>query len=127
MFNKAKEIVKEDACMKFYDETKPLYIETDAHGVGLGAALLQTRCNTNFHRDNIIGNSILMPTAFSSKSLTEAGKRYSNIEREALGILYGPEKSHHYCFVREVSIITDHKPLTAIFKKNAATLSHRLK
>ena len=23
-------------CMKFYDDTKPLYLETDASGVGLG-------------------------------------------------------------------------------------------
>ena len=26
MFGKAKAVIKEDACMKFYDETKPLYI-----------------------------------------------------------------------------------------------------
>ena len=30
MTDKAKAIINEDACMKFYDETKPLYIETDA-------------------------------------------------------------------------------------------------
>ena len=34
MFDKAKAIMKEDACMNFYDETKPLYIETDASEVG---------------------------------------------------------------------------------------------
>ena len=39
-------------------------------------------------------------------NLTRAEKRYSNIEREALGILYVLEKFHHYCFAREVS--TDH-------------------
>ena len=32
IFDKAKAIIKEDAHMKFYDETKALYIETDASG-----------------------------------------------------------------------------------------------
>ena len=36
-------------------------------------------------------------------------KRYSNIERAPLGILYRLQTFHHYCFIREVSIITDHK------------------
>ena len=36
------------------------------------------------------------------------------------------QKFHHYCFTREVSIITDHKPLVAIFKKDVATLLQRL-
>ena len=31
--------------MKFYDDTKPLYLETDASGIGLEAALLQLRDN----------------------------------------------------------------------------------
>ena len=53
MFNKAKPMIKEEACMKFYDETKPLYIETDVSRGGLGAALLQTRSNTNSHRDEV--------------------------------------------------------------------------
>ena len=89
--------------------------------VGLGAALLQTRKNTSHHRDEALDNSILRPIAFTSKSPTEAEKRYSNIEREALGILHGLEKFHHYCFERDLSIITDHKPLIAIFIKDIAT------
>ena len=43
MFEEGKAMIKEDTCMKFYDETKLLYTETDAFLVGLGAALLQTR------------------------------------------------------------------------------------
>ena len=70
LFNKAKSIIKEDACMKLYDETKPLYIETDASEVGLDAALLQTRSNTSFPRNKVPHNSILRPIAFASKSLT---------------------------------------------------------
>ena len=60
---------------------------------------------------------------FTCKSLTGAESRYSNIEHEALGIIHGLEKFHHYCFGRNVIIFTDHKPLIAIFKKDVATLS----
>ena len=126
MFNKVKAIIKEDAYMTFCDETELLNRETDASGAGLGAALLQTRSNTCYPRDKAPDNSILTPSAFYSKVLTSAEKRYSNIDSEALGILYGPEIFHHYCFVREVSIIMDHKLLVNIFKKDTATLSQRL-
>ena len=33
LYNRAKEIVKKDACMKFYDVARPLYLETDVSGV----------------------------------------------------------------------------------------------
>ena len=71
-------------------------------------------------------NSKLRPIVFAGKSLSSTEKRYSNIEREALGILHVLKKFHHYCFAREVSIITDYKPLVAVLKKDVATLSQRL-
>ena len=112
--------------MKFYDGTKPLYLETDASGVGLGVALLQMHKGTACQKDVACNNTILCPIAFASKSLTDTEHRYSNIEREALGILHGLKKCHHYCFAREVLVITNHKPLVAIFKKDAATLSQHI-
>ena len=69
-FEEANTFIKEDACMKFYDETKPFYIETNASEIGLGAVLLQTRDNMSSHRDEAPDNSILRPTAIGSKSLT---------------------------------------------------------
>ena len=68
--------------MKFYDETKPLYIETDTSAVGLGAALLQTRSNTNCHRDKALHNSTIGSIAFASQSLPKAGKRYSILQEK---------------------------------------------
>ena len=65
IFNKAKSITKEGACMKFYDETKPLHIDTDVSGHGL----LQTRGGTSFPRDGAPDNSILISLAFVSKNL----------------------------------------------------------
>ena len=59
--------------MKFYDDTKPLYIEVDACGVGLGeAALLKTRSGISCPRDEAPDNSILSPIAFVRKSLASA-------------------------------------------------------
>ena len=92
MFNKAKAIIKGDTCMKFYDDTKPLYIEPDASQVGQGAALLQTGNNTTCPKNEAPDNSIPRHIAFTSQSLTRASKRYSNIEGEALAILYGLDK-----------------------------------
>ena len=30
--------------------------------------------------------------------------------------MHGLEESHHYCFICRVSVITDHKPLVAIYR-----------
>ena len=95
LFDKAKSLIKAEMCMKFYDDTKLLYLKTDVSGVGLGAALLQLRDNISCHEDTAPTNSALCPITFVSKVLTGAEQRYSNIKREALGILYGLEKFHH--------------------------------
>ena len=42
LFGKAKLIITEDMCMKFYNETQLLCLETDVSGIRLGAELLQT-------------------------------------------------------------------------------------
>ena len=90
--------------------------------VGLGAALLQLCDNTVCQKGVAPDNITVCPIAFASKSLTGAEQRYSNIECEVLGILHGLEKFHHYCFGQEVLVITDHKPLVAMFKRDVATL-----
>ena len=95
--------------MKFYDDTKPLYLKTDASRLGLHAAILQTWEGTTYQKDMVPDFTILDPIAFASKSLMNAEHRCSNIESEALGILHRLKKFHHYCFTREVYVITDHK------------------
>ena len=79
--------------MKFYNETKPFYIETDASRIGLDATLLQTRDCMTCSKDVAPDNTILRPVASASKSLTSAEQRYSNIKREVLGILHGLKKN----------------------------------
>ena len=77
LFNKAKLLIKSDMCMRFYDDTKPLYLETDASRVGLGAALPQAWEGTTCQKDTVPDNTILHPIAFASKSLTGIEHGYS--------------------------------------------------
>ena len=109
LYDKVKSLIIDNVCMKFYDETKPLYLETDA-------TILQNRYGMTCPKDTAPDNIILRPITFASTSLASTEWRYSNIKREALGILHGLERFHHNYFAREVSIITDHELLVAIFK-----------
>ena len=54
-------------CMKFYDDSKPLFPETDTSSVGLGTAILQTHDGTTCQKDMVPDNTILHPIAFASK------------------------------------------------------------
>ena len=58
--------------------------------------------------------------------LTETECRYSNIERELLGVVFGLERLHHYTFGKPITVETDHQLLTSIWKKTIATSSPRL-
>ena len=64
--------------------------------------------------------------AFASKALTETEYRYSNIEREMLGIVFGLKRFRHHVFGRNVLVETDHKPLESIVQKNLHVAPPRL-
>ena len=68
LFDKTKSLIKADMYMKFYDDTKLLYLETDASGVGLGVALLQMHEGTTCQKDIVLDNTILHSIVFASKS-----------------------------------------------------------
>ena len=123
---KVKVIIKDDICMKFYNEKEPLYLGTDVSGVGLGAGLPQARDGLQSPQDEMLDNTVLWPEAFKRKNLTCAETKYRNIERETLGILHGLEKFHHHCLACVVSMTTDCKLLVVYFKKEVATLLSRL-
>ena len=126
LYDKAKKIIKKDTSMKFHYVSIPIYLETDASGVSLGAGLLQVMEGMNCGHDEVPHNATLHPTVFANKGLSNAEECYSNIELEAIGILHGLEKFHHYHFAKDVCLITDHKPLVAIISHDAAMLPQHL-
>ena len=104
--------------LRYYRPELDLFLETDASGIAIGMALLQSESNDR---------ELLYPIAYDSKTLTDAETRYANIECELLGVVSTLEKFHYFTFGREVKILIDHKPLIAISKKSLVNAPPRLK
>ena len=117
-FNAIKKEMASPKILKFFDAKKPVVLEVDSSGHGLGAALMQPSDSNNYKS--------LKPVAYASKTLSDAETRYANIEREMLAIVFGMERFHHYTYGRKVNVITDHKPLVAIMKKPVSSAPPRL-
>ena len=126
LYDKIKKTIKKETYMKYYDASDPLYLETDASGVSLGAGLLKEGDGMNCESNKVLDNAPLCPVTFVSRSLLCDEWCYSNIEWEVLGILHALKKFHHYHFAEEVCIITDHKLLLVVIRKGAGTLSQHM-
>lgn len=51
------------------------------------------------------------PVGFLSRTLNPAEKKYSQLEKEGLGVIFGIKRFHKYLYGRKFTILTDHKPL----------------
>ena len=83
---------------------RQLIVATDASPYGVGAVLLQGQEDG---REHIV--------SCASRTLSSAERNYSQIEKEALSIVYAFKRFRQFFAGREVILHTDHKPLTFIF------------
>ena len=51
-------------------------------------------------------------------------KRYSQTEKEALGLVWGCERFHMYLFGIDFTLMTDCKPLEVIYSANSRISAH---
>ena len=105
-FSAAKEALQDDSLLVHYDESKPLILACDASQYGLGAVLSHT-----------MEDGTERPVAYASRTLTAAEKRYSQLEKEGLAIIFGTKKFHNYLYGRFFLIESDHKPLAYLFNE----------
>ena len=59
-----------------------------------------------------------LPIAFTSRTLASAEKRYSQLEKEALAIIFALRKFHDYIYGHHFTLFSDHKPLQYLLNES---------
>lgn len=90
----------------FFSQTDRTVLYTDASPIALGAVLTQ---------QNADGEERII--SFAAKSLTPTEQRYSQVQREALGIVYSVEHFFFYLLGRKFTVRTDAMGVAYIFQR----------
>ncbi|XP_061723525.1 uncharacterized protein K02A2.6-like [Cydia pomonella] len=102
-FDRVKSALCSSKVLVHYSVSLPLVLTSDASSVGVAAVISHLTAEGE------------RPIAYASRALTTAERAYAQIDREALGIIFGIRKFHQYLYGRKFILRTDHKPLTHIF------------
>lgn len=102
-FAELKRRLTQAETLGYFDRSAKTKIIADASPVGLGAVLVQEHKGEN----RVI--------CYASRGLSKVERRYSQTEREELGLVWACEKFHVYLYGIEFELWTDHKPLEFIY------------
>ena len=105
-FTASKQALTSKQLLVHYDPSKPLILICDASPVGVGAILAQKEDDGE------------KPICYASRSLNRVERKYAQIDREARSLIFGIKKFHKYIYGRQITLVTDHKPLIGLFGEN---------
>ena len=114
-FKKTKELFHFSNLLVHFDPEKPIIVTADASPYGLGAVLS--------HR---LDDDTEKPIMFTSRTLSPAELKYSQIEKEALAIIFAVKQFHQYIHGQQFEIQSDHKPLKFLFNPLYAVIYIKL-
>ena len=98
-FSSLQDCLLKRPILKLPDHSKPFILRIDASNFGLGAALMQQH------------DEKLYLVAYASKKLAPAETRYSTLEKECLGIVWGVTKFRLHLAAKPFILQTNHQPL----------------
>ncbi len=117
-FNQIKKMLSTEQLLTNFDQALQVGISCDASDTGIGAVL--------FHR---YADGQERPITNISKTLSSTQRKYGQIQKEALSIIFALKKFHQFLYGRRFILVTDHKPLLALFgptKEVPALAANRL-
>lgn len=106
-FIKLKNIIASNQTLVPYDPDLPVVVACDASPVGISAVMSH------------MVNGEEKPICFVSRSLSKAEQNYSQLDREALAIVFALDRLYTYLYGRKFTLITDNRPISRIFHHHA--------
>ena len=108
-FKASKDALVNSKALCHFDPAKPIVVVADSSAYGIGAVLCHEL------------DGIEYPITFVSRTLTSAEKNYSQLEKEALALVYALKQFHYYLWGQlNFTLVTDHKPLLGLFSESKA-------
>jgi hypothetical protein len=107
-FERSKNLLQSSTVLVHYDPKKKLLVTCDA----------SPRVGTVLSHEMEDGTE--KPIAFASRTLTAAEKKYSQLDKEGLAMVFAVKKFHQFLYGWHFTIYTDHKPLLRIFSSECA-------
>ena len=102
-FVSVKKRIASDMVLTHYHPERPLKLACDASSVGVGGVL-----------SHVMEDGSERPIAFASHTLRKAERNYSQIDKEALALVWEVKNFHLTLFGCHFTLVKDHKPLTSI-------------
>ena len=113
---KMKEALTNEA-MAFFNKDWITELTTDAIPTGLGAELSQIDPSDHTRRQIVL---------YASRSLSPIERKYSQVEREALAIVWACERLKLYLIGKQFNLVVDNKAVELIYKNPKSKPSARL-
>lgn len=112
-FDQVRKLLQSENLLVHYSADLPLILSGDASPYGVGAVLA-----------HVMPDGREAPIAFGSRTLQVAEQKYSQLDKEALSIVFGIKKFNQFLSGRQFTILTDHKPLLGLFNPTKPISDH---
>ena len=109
-FKQAKQMLQSSSLLDHFDSSQDLILSCHASPYGVGGVL-----------SHKMKDGSEKPIAFTSRTLSDAKMKYSQLEKEALTIVFSVKRFHQYLHGRQFGICSYQQPLKYLLNESRQT------